>query len=110
MHAVAWQPGGSGLLLTASADRTAALWDARSGQCCLRLRAGGAALASADFSPQACIRQGNRVAVANSCMYHACQQCIMHASPCCTAALCVESPLHALQHGCTCAEAVYMCK
>lgn len=57
MHAMAWQPGGSGLLLTASADRTAALWDARSGQCCLRLRARGAALASAAFSPQARMRK-----------------------------------------------------
>lgn len=56
VHGVAWQPGGSGLLLTASADRTGALWDARSGQCCLRLRAGGAALASAAFSPQARVR------------------------------------------------------
>ena len=53
VHDVAWQPGGGGVLLTASADRIGALWDARSGRCCLRLRAGAAALASAAFSPQA---------------------------------------------------------
>ena len=72
VHGVAWQPGGSGLLLTASADRTAALWDARSGQCCLRLPAGGAALASAAFSPQARMRQRNASAIADSCLHHTC--------------------------------------
>ncbi len=72
MHSVAWQPGGSGVLLTASADRTGALWDARAGQCCLRLRAGGAALASAAFSPQARMRQ--RVAAAKSRRFRLSQQ------------------------------------
>ena len=52
VHDVAWQPGGSGSVLTASADRTAALWDARSGRCTLRLQGHPAPVLSAAFGAQ----------------------------------------------------------
>ncbi len=53
MLSVAWQPGGGGMLATASADRSVALWDARSGRCALRLLGHTAAVNSAAFSPAA---------------------------------------------------------
>ncbi len=41
------------MLATASADRSVALWDARSGRCTLRLLGHSAAVNSAAFSPAA---------------------------------------------------------